>query len=533
MTVEVVSDNVERCSISRAAFKVMLGGIFSLSAGLINQMIIAAYFGAGAEMDVYMTALVIPAYLQAIFLTGLSFVFIPAFVREETKGNEDAAWELVGTFFWITTGILIAIAIAGSLLAKEIISLTAPGFNPEKSILAARMLSVLMLSIPFAGLSIYTIGIQNARNSFFWPSFGGAVNSIGNILAVVLLSRLIGPMALAWGFFVAILLQSCITVFPVLRHGWPRLIPLTDNRILAMAKLISPFILFGLLINGTTVLERYFASALPSGQISYLGYAWKISSIYVQLMAMGIASAIFPVMARAYTQKGKEGLGEKTVYGLRLTLAVALPAVLITGALSIPLVKVLFERGKFHPIDTFNVAQIVLIVMISDVLCRMLSNIIGRTFYVLKDTLTPPIISSVCVLFYIGIGRFFAGRWGYIGLAYAFLLQQTLNILILCVFLFYKLRGTNLVRTLRSAIIYCLAALGAYFFGRLLYINLKFIPILIKLILSGFLSGTFYLIVLYFQDREIFVPVLEMIGIGNIIDLVLKKENHIEQGRLS
>jgi peptidoglycan biosynthesis protein MviN/MurJ (putative lipid II flippase) len=77
----------------------MLGGVFSILAGFINQMIIAAYFGAGAEMDAYFTALVIPAYFQVVLITGLSFVFIPAFVREETKGNEDAAWELVGTFF--------------------------------------------------------------------------------------------------------------------------------------------------------------------------------------------------------------------------------------------------------------------------------------------------------------------------------------------------------------------------------------------------------------------------------------------------
>ncbi len=141
MTVDVTQESLEKRAISRSAFKVMLGGMFSILAGFINQMIIAAYFGAGAEMDAYLTALVIPAYFQAVLLSGLSFVFIPAFVREETKGNEDVAWELVGTFFWITSGILIVISIAASIFAKEIISITAPGFGPEKSTLAARMLS--------------------------------------------------------------------------------------------------------------------------------------------------------------------------------------------------------------------------------------------------------------------------------------------------------------------------------------------------------------------------------------------------------
>jgi putative peptidoglycan lipid II flippase len=338
---------------------------------------------------------------------------------------------------------------------------------------------------------------------------------------------------LAWGFFVAIFLQSCITVLPVLRHGWPRLLHLTDSRILEMAKLILPFILFGLITRGTTIFERYFASALPSGQISYLGYAEKISNIYQTLLATGIASAIFPAMARTYSQGGKEGLGEKTVYGLRLTLAVALPAVLITGALSIPLVRVLFERGEFHSLDTHYVAQVVMIVMMGGILCGMLGNIIGRTFYVLKDTLTSPIISTVSVVIYVGIARFFAGQWGYIGLAYASLLQYAIFILILYVFLIRKLPGIALARTLRSAFTYSLAAVGAYFIGKLLSTNLVFLPELINLSISALVSGSFYLIILYFRDREILVSILEMFGIWRIMDLVRSVKSRSGRSKLS
>ncbi len=533
MTVEVVQENLEKRAISRSAFMVMLGGIFSILAGFINQMIIAAYFGASAEMDAYLTALVIPAYFQAVLLSGLSFVFIPAFVREETKGNEDAAWELVGTFFWIIIGVLIAIAFVGSFFAKEIISLTAPGFSPEKTTLAARMLSVLMFTLPFSGLSSYTRGIQNARNSFFWPSFGGAVNSVGNLLAIVVLTRLIGPMALAWGFFVAILLQSCITVFPVLRHGWPRLIPLTDTRIFELAKLILPFIVFGMLTKGTIIFERFFASVLPRGQISYLGYAGKMSSIFQALLASGIASAIFPAMVKTYTQRGKVGLREKSVYGLRLTLAVALPAVLITGSLSIPLVRALFERGEFHSIDTIYVARIILIVMMSNVFCGMVGNIIIRTFYVLKDTLTPPIINTVSVLIYIGIGKFFASHWGYVGLAYALLIQQTFIILLLFVFLIYKLPGFELGLILKSAFTYSLAALGAFLIGKLLLSYLAFLPELVILLLTALVSGIFYLVILYFRDREILISILEMFGIWRIMDFSKITKSYLSRSGLS
>jgi putative peptidoglycan lipid II flippase len=529
---KVVQENLEKRAISRSAFMVMLGGVFSILAGFVNQMIIAAYFGAGNEMDSFLTALVIPSYIDAVLLSGLSFVFIPAFVREETRGNKDAAWELVGTFFWIVTGILIIVAIAGSFFSKDIISLTAPGFSPKKSELAARMLSILMFSVPFNGLSSYTTGIQNARNSFFWPAFGGAVNSIGNILTVVLLRRVAGPMVLPLGFFVAILLQSCITIFPVLRHGWSRLMPLTDSRIAEMAKLILPFILFGFLLRGTILFERYFASALPSGEISYLGYAGKISSIYIQMLASGIASTIFPAMARAYTQRGKEGLEEKTVYGLRLTLAVALPSALITGALSIPLVKVLFERGVFRSVDTLYVAQVVPIVMMSGVLCWMLGNIITRAFYVLENTLAPAIVSTVSVVIYLCIGKFFASQWGYVGLAYAMLIQQTIFVLLLCVLTIYKLPGVALGRILPRVLVYTLAAIGAFYIGKSLSANLNFLPALINLFTSALVSGIFYLVILYFFDREMLISILEMFGIWRLMGFVRNAKSYLSRSRM-
>ena len=90
-------------AVSRAAFKVMLGGVFSLAAGLVTQVVIARLFGASAEMDAYLTALVIPLYLESVLLAGLPFVLIPAFVREETTGGEEEAWSLAGTIFWLTT----------------------------------------------------------------------------------------------------------------------------------------------------------------------------------------------------------------------------------------------------------------------------------------------------------------------------------------------------------------------------------------------------------------------------------------------
>ena len=511
------SKNDENSLITRSAFKVLAGGFLSLSAGLVNQVVIAAFFGASVGMDSFLTANVVPLYFQYVLLSGLSFVFIPAFVREATSGREDDAWALAGTFFWILSILIIIIATVGAIFSAQIIAITAPGFAPDKSALAAKMLSVLMFTLPFTGLGSFCTGIQNARNRFFWPSFAGALNSLANLAVIVTLGKTFGPMALCWAFLASVIVEASITITPVIRHGWKRLLPLAEHRVLEMGKLITPLILFGLLTRSTSMVERYFASILPDGQVAYIGYANKTANIFVTLLAMGISLAIFPSMARAFVLDGVRGLEEKNSYGLRLTFAVGLPAVLITGAVAIPMIHVLFQRGEFHSSDTLGVSQILVAVLLSDVLLRMVLNVFSRTSYVLKDTISPTVISCVTVTLYIATGGFFVSKWGYSGLVWARTLQMTLSLLLLWIVIQRKLPNTHLKASLWNIFEYILAACAAFLASRLVVDQLRSLPAVFQLAIAGLIGLSLYLFILYWRDREMLTAIVEISGVERIL----------------
>ena len=339
---------LDNSSITRPASKVMLGGILSLAGGLAGNVIIAAVFGAGADMDAFLTAMVIPAYLQIVFYGSLSFVFIPAFIEAEANKGDDDAWALVGTFFWIAALVLFCVAIVGSLFSSQIINAVAPGFEEEKSVLASQMLSILLFTIPLSGLSTLTVGIQNARYRFFWPSVAPAFGAFGNVIVLLVFSRYLGPLALCWGYFVSIAFQAGMTVIPVLLHGWKETLPLSDPRVGSLARLMLPLVFLGLVLSFSPVAERYFSSTLPDGQIAFMGYAQKVSSIFVLSLASGISTTIFPAMARTYATEGIQGLSKRNDFGLQLTFTVALPAVMISGALAVPLVGVLQDLRCLH-----------------------------------------------------------------------------------------------------------------------------------------------------------------------------------------
>jgi putative peptidoglycan lipid II flippase len=339
---------------------------------------------------------------------------------------------------------------------------------------------------------------------------------LGNVIVLLIFSRLIGPIALSWGFFVSTVLQAGITIIPVLSHGWKKTLPLTDDRVVVLGKLMAPLILFGLVLSFSPIAERYFSSGLPNGQIAYMGYANKISSIFVVLLASGIASAIFPSMARTYAQEGIRGLSEKNDFGLRLTFAVALPIIMIIGAVAVPLTSVFFERGAFQYSDTLGVSQIVFAFLLGNVLLRMVGNIFQRSLYVLKDTTTQPIVDSVCVILFVATARLFVTHWGYVGIVWAGVIRSGLGVLILWILLLRRLPQDNLRNMFLCITKYCGAALAAFICGRFTLLLLASVPAVFQLIISGLLSTVLYVSILYFLDKEMLLSIIELTGISYV-----------------
>jgi putative peptidoglycan lipid II flippase len=504
-------------AVAQAAFKVALGGVLGLIGGLASQVVVAWIFGASADLDAYLTAVAVPVYLWAVLVGSLPFVFIPAFIEDLVAGEEGDAWALAGRFVWLTASVLLVIAIGVSLFGHEIIDLAAPGLSAAKADLAARMLTILIFSLPLTGLATLTAGIQNARNSFFWPASASGIGSLGNVVILLVLSPTIGPLALAWGYVASQALRACVTLAPVLRHGWTKLTPVSHGRVRDMARLMAPFIVFGILIQSTPLFERYFASGLPDGQLSYLGYAYKISGIMVAVLAEGLATAILPAMARAHAQDGEVGLVAEAEYGFRLTSAVAFPAIAVLSAVAVPVVTVLFERGAFQHTTTLSVARILPMVIIADVVFRMLGNVIGRTFYITKDTLTAPMVSTLASVLYILLARIGVHNWGYVGLALAQPLYSGLAILVLFVLLTRKLKFFHTGKLLQSVLTCGAVSLVAFLGARAVSSMLAFLPALIQSTGAFIVAVPLYIVILLRIDRDMAISTLEMMGVQRLV----------------
>ncbi len=517
--IQISVSETRRSHVPQAAWKVLLGGGLSLALGLGCQMVTASRFGSGGDVDAFFTASIVPLYLQLSLLGGLAFVVVPVFVEQQIQGHEKEAWSLAVTVFWVTLVALAGVAILGSSGATTIMGLLAPGFAPEKANLAAQMLVVLIFTLPFVGVSSLTTSIQNAENSWFWPAAAAAVGSAANLFVLLLFHPFIGAMSLAWGNLVSAILMASITVIPFLYRSWGktdphcRWMPLTDPRMKEISRLNAPFIFFGIFICSKLLFERFFGSVLPDGQIAYLGYATKISNIFIVLLASSIASAIFPSMARSYSANGLDGLKAQMNLGYKLTLAAALPAVALVSILALPLVMVIYEHGSFKHQDSLSVAILIPVVMINDVLFRMIGNIFIRFFFILKETFLVNLLQSVTILVYILAATWLTPRLGYFGLALAQPLQSGLFLVVLGFLLIKRVRPLPLVRPIEKTLGYCLISIVSAGVGWVVLQLCRPLPDVIQLTGSLLAGGLIYLALLGIHDRQMVATLVEAIGL--------------------
>src|SRR5438445_12893593 len=93
------------------------------------------------------------------------------------------------------------------------------------------------------------------------------------------------------------------------------------------------------------------ASLLPLRSISYLYYADRVMEFPLGVFGIALASASLPVMSRHAAVQDHGALAGTLNFTLRLALYVSVPATVGLVVLRTPIVRVLFERGRFGPAE--------------------------------------------------------------------------------------------------------------------------------------------------------------------------------------
>lgn len=412
----------------------------------VVQVLIAALFGAGIELDAYFAALTLPTYFSAVLLGGLSYVFVPLFVEHRTTGSEEEAWKITGNILTLYLVVAGSLTIAGMVWARELLALTVPGLSDSALTLATLLARILWPSVFLGGLATLCVSLYQSYERFIWPALAPLVGGVITLTVLFLWGRSGGVHVLAFAVLTGSIAQA-VLLAPILIGRLHLRFDPRDTGVREALVLLAPLVFAALFAQGSKLVDRYVASHLGSGSISHLAYGDKITTLFAALLSAGIAVTIFPQMAKESARADLSALRQTVSLGLRLTWLLVAPAIGLGIGLAYPLIGTVLERGAFGAADTAAVASILHWYLLA-LIGMTLGNITARAFYALKDTRTLSLISIGEIVLYALYTPWFGRHFGVMGIGVAIMLYWNLSELIQCVILWQRFgrpRFTSLV----------------------------------------------------------------------------------------
>lgn len=428
--------------------------------GMVRDVFTTSAFGTSWQMDLFTIAFIFPNLLRKLLGEGaLSAAFIPVLSREiaDPEKDENRLLRATCTALAILLCGLVFLgwaAVAGVLLFAEL---------SERQHLFCILLAIMLPYMALICMTALLGAALNARHRFFSPAIAPAVLNACWILAVWRFSPRFGVSALAWGVLVAGALQFALQLPFIRQCGWS-LRPLWDLAhpgIKRIKELLLPALAGLGVIQINLVLDQVIAKfCVPGdGANSVLYFANRLIQFPLGVLGIALATAVFPSLARSAAEKKDQQLVRTANMAMRTTLFIALPCMAVTLALSVPIVRVIFERNQFTPEATARTARVLFYYAFGLwAFCGI--HILARAFHALEDTRTPAKIAAAMVAFNLALNLTLVWFMREAGLALASVVSATGNVTILFLLLRKRL-GSLEGRALMHSAWRCVIAAAA------------------------------------------------------------------------
>ncbi len=353
----------ETKKVARGARAVTVAVLISRLLGLVREQVLAGFFGAGFQMDAYVVAYRIPNLLRDLLAEGaLASAFVKVFSEWHEKKGPQETWALASRALSTIALLVLGLVVLGELLAPKLVALLAPGFSsiPGKSALATFLTRIMFPFLFLVSLSAVFGGMLNALGTFFLPAISSALFNLVSVSTGVLLYFLLPRWGMApiTGMALGVVLGGAFQAF----LQWPKLRSLgfrfrfspsfRDPGVKAIFALMAPSVIGLSAVQLNVFVNTYFATLCGQGAVSWLAYAFRLMYVPLGLFGVALQVAILPVASRQAARGDLTSLKKTYISSLLMGISLSLPSALGLIILAKPIVRLIFEHGRFSSLDT-------------------------------------------------------------------------------------------------------------------------------------------------------------------------------------
>jgi putative peptidoglycan lipid II flippase len=391
-----------------------VGGLTLLSRGFgfVRDALMAAVLGAGPAADAFYAAFRFPNLFRRLFAEGaFNTAFVPLFSGALARHGEAHARDLAARIMAWLFAVLIVVTVLAEIFMPWVLVPFVPGFldDPAKYELTVLLTRILFPYLAFMSLVAAYGAILNALHRFFAAAFAPIMLNIINsavLVAIIVLAVNDAVTAAIWvaaATVVAGVAQLAVVWWAVKRAGFlPRIrLPRIDPEVRRFWMLALPAVMTG----GITQINLFIGTIIASGAasaISYLYYADRLYQLPLGIIGIAIGTVLLPVLAGHLKNNRMEEARDAQEQSLLISMLLSMPAATALIALSVPIVRVLFERGQFDPTATAATAE-ALVAFAAGLPAFVLIRVLQPAFFAREDTVTPTLFAAISVVVNVGL----------------------------------------------------------------------------------------------------------------------------------
>lgn len=482
-----------KAEIIKSASIISLGTVSSRILGFFRDILLARWLGTAMAADSFFVAFRIPNLLRDILGEGATnSAVVPVFAEYVAKKDRREVSEFFSVVLILLAIFLGLMTLLGIVFAPVMVRMIAPGFmaDPKKLQMTVHLTQIMFPYLFFIGLTAYSMGILYTLRSFFVPAFSPCLLNLAIIASILIAFRTMKEpvFGLAAGVLAGGILQLLAQAGPMAKEGMRFVRPSTLSHPGAkkIGKLLLPR-LVGTSVYQLNIFIDTFCASLSSvvgqGGISAIYYANRVIQFPLGVFSVALASAILPSLSGFAAKENSHDLRKTLLFSLENTFLVMVPASVFLMVLSVPIIRVLFERGEFNSYSTAITSSALLFYTIGLASFGGV-RILVTAFHAQQDTLTPVRVAFGCLLINTVLNFVLMGPLKIGGIALASAIASLVNFLLLFHFIDKKLgqMKTQIASCFLRILLASVVMGWVVFLG---WKNLTAFPELTRLILMG------------------------------------------------
>lgn len=366
--------------------KLMSLAVLTKPIGLVSQVLMAKYFGAGTHYDGYILALFLISFLTNTISRVFNAVTIPFLADQRAKIGKRELGAMINALIGICLLPQIALSLVLVFNSGWLVSLTAPNAPGETRDFTIQMLRLMAIPSILATLVETLKAVLNAHSAFRLPAAAPIINSAVMLVLILATHNTLGVWALPIAFIVSNFLQVTVLLW----HAFARqiVIPIrpsasrdTLQRLWARGWMV---LVATVVLVANTFVDKFFASGLDAGSVSAIAYANTISNLGMQVFQFSLVTVMFTRLAEDLANDRIDACNRYLHANLSRMARIVVPLCIAIAVASHEVVEVLFRRDAFSADDAQRTAGALRMYMIG-LPAYLINLVVASVFHAMKQ----------------------------------------------------------------------------------------------------------------------------------------------------